>query len=114
MDAHDGYNFFKKAVPYQPQATLVPRLLPTHLPFGRNFAVYFQGSTSQNKTYRVELLDKDGKFVAQVGQGTNSPVTINIQNVSPLDVYRLRIVSEAPFCKVHFPIRLLCQVAGLL
>jgi hypothetical protein len=42
MDAHDGYNFFKKAIPYQPQATLVPRLLPTHLPFGRNFAVYFQ------------------------------------------------------------------------
>ncbi|MDI9873486.1 sialate O-acetylesterase [Flectobacillus rivi] len=89
--------FFKKAIPYQPQTTLVPRLLPTHLPFGRNFAVYFQGVTSQNKTYRVELLDKDGKFVAQVGQGTNSPVTINIQNVSPLEVYRLRIVSEAPF-----------------
>lgn len=89
--------FFEKAIPYQPQSTLVPRLLPTHLPFGRNFAVHFQGNITQNKTYRVELLDKNGKFVAQVGQGTNSPVLINIQNVSPLEVYRLRIVSEAPF-----------------
>ncbi len=96
MNALDS-TFFKKAQPYQPVTTLVPRILPSVVPFDKDFRVYFTGATTENKIYKVELLDTNGEYLLEVGQGTGSPVVVKIPSGLALEKYRLRVVSDAPF-----------------
>ncbi|WAC11568.1 T9SS type A sorting domain-containing protein [Dyadobacter pollutisoli] len=88
----------KKIIPIQPAYFIHTGVTPARLYPGASFTLPYEltGEASGTISMQAELLDKTGKYVANAGSGTKSPLAITIPPNVPNGDYRLRLTASKP------------------
>jgi hypothetical protein len=88
----------KKIVPIQPAYFIHTGVTPARMYPGASFTLPFEltGEARSAISFQAELLDNTGKYVANAGSGTKSPISITIPTNIANGDYRLRITASKP------------------
>jgi hypothetical protein len=91
-------SIIKKIVPIQPAYFIHTGVTPARLYPGASFTLPFEltGEAPSAISFQAELLDNTGKYVANAGSGTKSPISITIPTDIANGDYRLRITASKP------------------
>jgi hypothetical protein len=89
---------FKTMVPLQPKHFIYTGMIPGAAAPGATFAVTYviNDTAAYRPSVQAELLTNSGKFVAVVGTGKTSPLTVTLPANIAAGNYRIRIVATAP------------------
>ncbi|GAB3168454.1 sialate O-acetylesterase [Telluribacter humicola] len=90
--------YFQQTTPILPRGFVHTGVVPAAAPPGSNFLISYRIERNLPTDSRVqaELIAEDGRYVATVGYGSNSPLTISLPDTLTSRKYYLRVVVQQP------------------
>jgi uncharacterized repeat protein (TIGR01451 family) len=91
-------NFFQNATPITPTQFAATGTIARYIVPGGTVSVPFAtlGTFNGDNQWQVQLLDAAGHYLAVVGSGTTSPITVTLPSSYTSGSYMFRVVSSSP------------------
>ena len=90
--------FFQNANPLLPEQFVLTGNLPALVQQGSNLRISFVtiGNFNGGNQWQVQLLDAQGRFLSVLGNGSSSPISVNLPGSITSGSFRVRVVATDP------------------